>query len=32
MSGPAPLLLFYAVTLPLIFICTLAVELWRAFR
>jgi len=29
MSGPEPILLFYAVVLPLIFVCTLAIELWR---
>lgn len=31
MSGPAPILLFYAVVLPLIFLSALAVELWRAW-
>ncbi len=29
MSGPQPLILFYAVVLPLIFICCLAIELGR---
>lgn len=30
MSGPQPILLFYAVVLPLIFVCCLLTECWRS--